>query len=175
MTGVLDRARSDVAAGRAWKARDRLTGALAHRVDAEALDLLAQVHAGMGDLPAAGALWFVTGRDDEPARQATAAWRQRHGNDPVQLWYSLPRLAREQRPAPAHLKRLHRDVLVAVGARSTPATGRRGGSPDSAQGTGERLAGVLAAVVVVLLVVVLGVGAVTSVSWVVGGVAALLG
>jgi hypothetical protein len=85
----LARARADLAAGRAWKARDRLTGLLAHRHDLEVLDLLASVHHEMQDLPAAGALWFVTGRDDDKARSSIAAWRERHGSDRAR-WLSIP-------------------------------------------------------------------------------------
>jgi len=40
----------DLAADRLWKARDRLTGLLAHRQDFEVLDLLATVHHEMQDL-----------------------------------------------------------------------------------------------------------------------------
>jgi hypothetical protein len=83
------RARTDLDAGRQWKARDRLTGLLVHRQDLEVLDLLATVHYEMQDLPAAGALWFVTGRDDEKARNSIAAWRERHGSDRA-LWRSIP-------------------------------------------------------------------------------------
>jgi hypothetical protein len=83
------RARADLAAGRKWKARDRLTGLIAHRQDLEMLDLLATVHHEMQDLPAAGALWFVTGRDDDKARTSIAAWRERHGSD-QDRWRSIP-------------------------------------------------------------------------------------
>lgn len=83
------RARADLDAGRPWKARDRLTGLLAHRQDLEVLDLLATVHHDMQDLPAAGALWFVTGRDDDNARNSIAAWRERYGSDQVR-WRSIP-------------------------------------------------------------------------------------
>jgi hypothetical protein len=64
-------ARADLDEGRAWKARDRLDGLLTTRQDDEVLDLMGEVRFAMGDLPAAGALWFVTGRDDETAAQLT--------------------------------------------------------------------------------------------------------
>ena len=76
MTAIA-RARADLVAGRHWKARDRLDGLLSVRQDSEVADLLATVHYEMHDLPAAGALWFVTGRNDEVARESIAAWRQR--------------------------------------------------------------------------------------------------
>ena len=53
------------------------------------LDLLATVHYKMHDLPAAGALWFVTGRDDAMAHDSVTAWRERHGNDEAR-WHSIP-------------------------------------------------------------------------------------
>ena len=89
MSDSIARARADLDAGRQWKARDRLTGLLAHRQDLEVLDLLATVHHEMQDLPAAGALWFVTGRDDDNARNSIAAWRERYGSD-RERWRSIP-------------------------------------------------------------------------------------
>ena len=91
----MGRARADLAAGRAWKARDRLTGLLIHRQDEEVLDLLATVHQQMNNLPAAGALWFVTGRDDELARSAIEAWQERHGDD-HDRWRSIPAVVRRE-------------------------------------------------------------------------------
>ena len=70
MSTVIQRAHADVEAGHPWMARDRLVSALHQRQDDEILHLLAEVHAQMGDLPAAGALWFATARDDERARAA---------------------------------------------------------------------------------------------------------
>lgn len=89
------RAHADVEAGRQWKARDRLTGLLAHRQDLEVLDLLATVHHEMHDLPAAGALWFITGRDDDKARNSIAAWHERYGSD-QDRWRSIPRPIRRE-------------------------------------------------------------------------------
>ena len=52
---ALERARDDLAAGRPWKARDRLTGVLANTpADQEALELLGEIAFAAGDLPAAG-------------------------------------------------------------------------------------------------------------------------
>lgn len=96
MTDALTRARADLEAGRAWKARDRLSGLLTDRQDDEVLDLLAQVHREMGNLPEAGALWFVTRRDDELAREALAAWRERFGSDIARM-NSIPRPVRRGR------------------------------------------------------------------------------
>lgn len=83
------RARADLAAGRVWKARNRLNGVLANRQDHEVLDLLATVHYEMHDLPAAGALWFVVGRDDDVAQRSISAWSEQHPKA-VGRWHSIP-------------------------------------------------------------------------------------
>lgn len=101
MSEALDRARADLAAGRVWRARDRLNGLLTHRQDDEVLELLAHVHVEMGDLPAAGALFYVLRRGEAGTatpdeRAAIEAWRQRFGNEDAR-WRSVPapvRLAR---------------------------------------------------------------------------------
>ena len=80
MLPVLHTARADLAAGRAWKARDRLLGALpAHGADQELLGLLGEVFFAMGDHPQAGRFWALTERDDEAARVARAAFEERTG------------------------------------------------------------------------------------------------
>jgi hypothetical protein len=85
----LARARADLAAGRPWKARNRLNGVLAHRQDEDVLDLLATVHYQMQDLPAAGALWFVLGRSDQAAQLSITAWFEQYRHD-VARWRSIP-------------------------------------------------------------------------------------
>lgn len=100
MNDVLEAARRDVANGRAWKAMDRLNGLLTVRVDDEVLDAMARVAFDMGDHPCAGGLWWVLGRDDEDARVAIAAWRERHGNAAAQF-RSLPRQVRDVYPSAA--------------------------------------------------------------------------
>lgn len=119
MTTSIARARADLEAGRYWKARDRLNGLIRDRPDRQVIELLATVHHAMHDLPAAGALWFVTGRQDEVAQLSIAAWRERHGNEEAR-WHSIPspvrRTARLQ-----HLKALE-------GAAREVAVERRSGS-----------------------------------------------
>jgi hypothetical protein len=115
VTASLARARADLEAGRAWKARDRLHGLLVDRQDVEVLDLLATVHYEMRDLPAAGALWFVTGRDDQMARDCLAAWRERHGNDEAR-WQSIPGPIR-QRARSRHVRSLQRAAKEVAGTR----------------------------------------------------------
>lgn len=89
MTDGVTRARQDLADGRPWSARTRLNGVLAHRQDVEVLDLLATVHYEMRDLPAAGAIWFATGRNDDAAQRSVEAWKAHHRSD-VALWHSIP-------------------------------------------------------------------------------------
>lgn len=75
----IERARRDLAEGRPWKARDRLGSYLgAHPADQQALDLLGEVRWTMRDLPAAGAAWFLTERDDERAQEAIGVMRREY-------------------------------------------------------------------------------------------------
>lgn len=162
MDDSLARARADLAAGRAWKARDRLVGTLTHRQDAEVLDLLATVHHTMRDLPAAGALWFATGRSDDLTAPALAAWRERHGND-HDRWRSLPAPVRRHVDSPA-LRALEasasREEAAAVRARHKKQVAAQGG-----ESVAHRLTGFLGAAFVIWLVAMLGLGIVTFVSW----------
>lgn len=127
-TGV-ERARADLAAGRAWKARDRLQGVVADCVDADVLDLLATVYSQMGDLPAAGALWFATGREDEATHTCLIAWRERYGGELAQ-WRSIPRPVRKgcepMRCSPLSVRRGALRTRRVVEDRQTPATGHGG-------------------------------------------------
>jgi hypothetical protein len=94
--GVVELARADLAAGREWKARDRLSGHLADHYDAAALDLLGEVAYTMRDLPAAGAAWFATPRQGEDVDAAVEAWRERYHDHFAQMWRTLPRSVRER-------------------------------------------------------------------------------
>lgn len=115
MGNALDRARADLEAGRAWKARDRLVGLLVHRHDSEVIDLLASVYFRMEDYPAAGALWFAIGRDDEQAQLCLQAWRERFGDDGAR-WGSIPGPIRGGSEE-EHLLALKREALGASGQR----------------------------------------------------------
>jgi hypothetical protein len=76
---AIERARKDRAEGRPWKARERLRSFLtAYPADQTALDLLGEIYYEMGDLPAAGAAWFLCTRDDSASREAIAALRREH-------------------------------------------------------------------------------------------------
>ena len=68
---VLERAAQDRANGELWKARNRLASARSqYPADQKLLNELGQVLWDMQDTPAAGAVWFLTERDDEHARRA---------------------------------------------------------------------------------------------------------
>ena len=75
---VLERAQEELKAGRVWKARDRLEGALANDpANQDVLQLLAEICFRMGDLPAAGRYRFLTEAAGLNVREAEAALRER--------------------------------------------------------------------------------------------------
>lgn len=162
VTDQLARARADLAAGRAWKARDRLDGLLSRRQDAEILDLLATVHQRMLNLPAAGALWFATGRDDEVAREAIAAWRERHGNDSAR-WGSIPSPVR-QGELNSNLRELRQRAADEERAREASPSGE---GPTHAWVAIVGVVGVVGVVAFVLgVIAMIGIGVVTTIRWV---------
>lgn len=77
-SGVI-RVREDLEAGRLWKARDRVTGLFAARpTDQAVLELSAEVYFRMGDLPRAGAFWYLTECSGTDVDTAMAAMRERY-------------------------------------------------------------------------------------------------
>jgi hypothetical protein len=73
-------AEDEIAAGRLWKAVDRLQGTRAQTpANPRVLELLGRVHADMGNLPSAGLAWFLTDGKDPRREEAFAAMRERHG------------------------------------------------------------------------------------------------
>lgn len=68
----MERAAADLLRAEPWLARDRLLGALrAGPLDQEVLRGLAESYTALGDLPAAGACWFLTDAEDtDPAADA---------------------------------------------------------------------------------------------------------
>lgn len=158
---ALDRARADLESGREWKARDRLVGHVAHAYDPEALGLLGEVHATMRDLPSAGAAWFGTNRRGADVDAAVEAWRERHGDNFVQMWHSLPRAVRD------HEGNKRVDALRRRVEKDQPAAGIDAAEGDS--GGGVDAAVVIAVAVGLLFLVCAGIGFVTLLGWLIPG------
>ncbi len=98
-----ERVRRDLAAGRPWKARDRLITAVgANPGDQELLEMLGEVYYGMGDLPAAGRFWLVSTRVGADVDAALAAFEERWGSNLGEKLKQVPmRGAVEDYPPPA--------------------------------------------------------------------------
>jgi hypothetical protein len=106
---VLDKVSHDLDAGRLWKARDRLSGAIGSRPhDAELLDVLGEVYFRMGDLPAAGKAWLLSGRAGRQTDQALAAYAERtpHAIDRLRQLGARPPLERYPDAAQRHIEAL---------------------------------------------------------------------
>ena len=96
----------------------------------------------MNDLPAAGALWFVTGRDGAAAQEAVAAWREQHGDAAAQ-WRTIPAPLREAFASERHMITLEAEAREADHARiQRYQRKQRGLSPDGPVGV-ERLRDIL--------------------------------
>ena len=133
---VLERARGELAAGRPWKARQRLEGALANDpTNQDVLELLGEICFEMGDLPSAGAYWFLTERDGEDVAAAHAALAERWPT-PRALFAALPVKARvDAYPARvrARLEALLADESTRwLFAKKTRGIGRKGRDPRTA-------------------------------------------
>jgi hypothetical protein len=88
---VIRRATADVAAGRLWMARDRLTPHLATSpTDQAALELLGEVLFAMRDLVQASRYWQLTDREGADVDEAMAAFEERYGQSPVEAYRALP-------------------------------------------------------------------------------------
>lgn len=82
MSCVKHRVQDDLNAGRLWKARDRLLGA--RRIDPAnqwVLNSLGEIYFKMGDLPAAGGVWFLSSspKKDDSGNHATAQGTHQDG------------------------------------------------------------------------------------------------
>lgn len=116
----MDRARSDLNAGRPDLARDRITGYLytLHRRGAyeEApYVLLGEIYFAMKDLPRAGAAWMLTTYAGPERERADAAFNKRYGTDGVNVLKALkPRAPSELYPEPV------RERLKSLGYRYRP-------------------------------------------------------
>jgi hypothetical protein len=162
-SGAVHRARADLAAGREWKARDRLVGHLAGEYDAEALELLGEVHYAMRDLPSAGGAWFGTGRRGHDVDEAIEAWRERHHDHFPEMWRSLPRSVRDH-DGNKRVDALRRKVEQQRAAEQ----GTSGPPSQSVSGRGGTDTAVVIAVALAIAFLVCAViGFVTAVGWLV--------
>lgn len=159
---VVTSARADLEAGREWKARDVLVGHVAGTYDPEALALLGDVHAAMRDLPSAGAAWFGTNRRGADVDAAVDAWRDRHADNFVQMWHSLPRSVRD------HEGNKRVDALRRRVEKDQPAAGLDAAEGDSEGGVDTAV--IIAVAVGILFVICAVIGFVTLLSWLVPGV-----
>lgn len=159
--GVVDKARADLRAGREWKARDQLVGHVANSYDPDALGLLGEVHATMRDLPSAGAAWFGTNRRGADVDDAVDAWRDRHSDNFVQMWHSLPRSVRD------HEGNKRVDALRRRVEKDQPAAGVDAAEGDSEGGVDAAV--IIAVAVGILFLVCAVIGFVTLLGWLVPG------
>jgi hypothetical protein len=134
VTPGFQRAEEDLAAGRLWKARDRVNGLLRNGcADQDVLDLAARVYFAMGDHPRAGLHWFMTDVSGINCDQAGAAMAERYGSHSRALAEALPLRASFDCYPPAVCRRLT-DLAASVSsdARPWPAAARIGSEPRSA-------------------------------------------
>lgn len=159
--GALAQARADLAAGREWRARERLVAHLAETYDPQALELLGEVQFAMRDLPAAGAAWFGTSRRGEDVDAAVDAWREQYSDHFPAMWLSLPAPVRE------HEGNKRVDALRRRAA-AIPAPASEATTPVEPEGSGGFDAAVVVALVLAGLFVVCAViGFVTVLMWLV--------
>lgn len=165
VTSALDRVRRDLAEGRLWKARDRVTGSLAARPsDPVLLELAGQVFFQMGDLPRAGAYWYLTDRDGPEVEDALAALRERHGAGAMGLIGALPvRDAIEAFPprVQQRLRELQREARHTHNHDWDPQPRRTGGSARKTTQPSPVVEAVVIVAVVAATVGVWAIGAVT--------------
>src|SRR5919197_2795290 len=91
---VIERAQRDIAEGRLWKARDRLSGRLRTSPgDQKTLRLLGEIYFKMGDLPQEGRHWFLTDRSGPDVEAAFGAFYERFGRAATEVAAALPAVA----------------------------------------------------------------------------------
>jgi hypothetical protein len=164
-----ERVRADLDAGRAWKARDRLEGALANApTDQSILETLAKICFELGDLPAAGKYWYLTDATGDDVERALAAFGERHPT-PKAVFTALPMKAPPDAYPPharARLEQLLADATAAWSwSRKLEAVGRPRGAATKAETVKDRLATAAALAVVAGLIAIFAVGCTTVVSW----------
>lgn len=163
-SSAVQRARADLEAGREWKARERLLERLGAEYDAEALELLGEVHFAMRDLPAAGAAWFGTGRRGQDVDDAIAAWRERHDDHFAEMFRSLPRVVRE-REGNKRVDALRRRAEQLDSSEAVP----QASTGEAASSSGPDAAFVIAVALGILFVACAVIGLVTLLQWLVPG------
>lgn len=119
----VEQARTAIADGAPWRARDLLVRHLDTHHDPEALALLGEVYHDMRDLPAAGAVWFAAGAKGPDVDAAVAAWRESSGDDFPTMWRSLPASVRVD-PQSARLEALRERARGLDASVDEPGTGR---------------------------------------------------
>lgn len=156
-----------------WVARDLLAAHVREERDVEALRLLGEVHHGMGDLPAAGAVWFGAGVKGPEVEAAVDAWRSAHGDDFGAMWRSLPRSVRQE-PRSKKVEALRTKALEARDTANDAPTGG-GSAVSSSSGSSASTSGgidaaqIIAWVIAALVVVCAIVGLVEILRWMVPG------
>ncbi len=159
-------------AGQLWRARDILTAYVEGEQDPEALTELGEVLFAMGDLPRAGAVWFVAGAKGTDVDAAVAAWREQLRDDFAAMWASLPASARSQ-PRPRRVEALRERALsteaatVAQVASADQAAGVR--DDDDDEEGGFDASWLVAWVLAVAFVVFAVIGFVTALGWIFPG------
>jgi hypothetical protein len=167
MKAVL-RAQADVEAGRLWKARDRLQGALrSEPANQELLQMLGEVCFAMSDSPAASVYWFLTDAHG-PDVDAAAAVRAERFPTPLSLLEALPVKA----PLDAYPEEVTKRVreLAQAANRAAPygsIKARRLGEQEPTRPAHRRLENLMVDLILLALVVpwVVGVAAVIFLVW----------
>ena len=169
-SGPVGEARAAREAGQAWKARDILLAHVEGSQDPEALTELGQVLFEMGDLPRAGAVWFVAGAKGPDVDASVAAWREQSHDDFAVMWASLPASARSQ-PRPRRVEALRERALrsEAGAVAETASADEATGTLDEEDEGGFDAAWLIAWVLAVAFVVLAVIGFVTALGWLVPG------
>ncbi len=169
-SGPVREARAAREHGQAWKARDILLAHVEGSQDPEALTELGEVLFEMGDLPRAGAGWFVAGAKGPDVDASVAAWREQSHDDFAVMWASLPASARSQ-PRPRRIEALRERALnsEAASVAEVAAADEAAGVVDDDEPAGFDAAWFIAWVLAVAFVVLAVIGAVTALGWVFPG------
>ena len=163
---IVARARTEVKAGRAWRAKEILRGAIGSgRVDPEILDAYGLLLEHMGDRFEAGKYLFLSGlRSPERAPAIELFLRRQTGRHQADIWARLPAAVRT---APFEsLPAVVREELIARGVRKDT-FGEKAQSARPAMSIGDRvkLLGALIVLAFFLISLGLGVGTLMSSIW----------